>query len=222
MRIDCEKEYSPAVYEKLCAILSHKKRKPFYYPFVKRLFDIFLSLTLLILLAPLMGVIALAIKLTSKGPVLFRQIRIGKGGECFTCLKFRTMTADAPHDCPSGALRERERYITRVGAFLRRFSLDELPQLFSVLAGKMSLVGYRPLIPSESACHTMRQSLGVYVMRPGMTGYAQLSGRDRVLDKNKALLDAYYVRHASFSWDLELLCQTLISALVGRDNRDAG
>ena len=159
--------------------------------------------------------------LSGEGTILFRQVRIGKGGKTFICYKFRTMTVDAPPSLPTGALPDRERYITPVGKVLRRFSLDELPQLFSVLLGDMSLVGYRPLVREDAVCHEWREKLGVYSMRPGMTGYAQLMGRDFVSDKNKALLDAYYVRNAGLFWDIRLLFQTIACALSGRGNRDA-
>ena len=108
-----------------------------------------------------------------------------------------------------------------MGRFLRRYSLDELPQLFCVLVGKMSLVGYRPLIPEETDCHKLRESMAVYRALPGLTGYAQLAGRDLVSAKNKAILDAFYARHISFSLDAWILLKTVRAVFSGRGNADA-
>jgi len=221
MYIDAKTEYSEAVYRKLCAFLLSKKPAPFLYRTLKRWFDLLTSAVLLILLSPVMVTVAIAVALSSEGPVFFRQTRIGKNQKPFVLYKFRTMTTDAPAEIPSDSFSDRKRYVTGVGRFLRRTSLDELPQLFSVFSGDMSLVGYRPLIAAESECHALREALGVYGQRPGMTGYAQLSGRDFVQPKNKALLDAYYVKNISFSFDLKLLFRTLFLAFFGKDNRDA-
>lgn len=220
MTIDCTREYSPAVYERLLAVLSAKPLGSMY-PLIKRLFDIVLSLVLLLLLSPLMVVISFCLALTSPASVFFCQKRIGKNGREFICYKFRTMTPDAPPSCPTGELRERDRYITPIGRILRRYSLDELPQLFCVLVGTMSLVGYRPLVREDAVCHELRASLGVYRARPGITGYAQTVGRDTVYDKNKALLDAYYVGNLSLRFDLWLLFKTVGTMLSGSGNRDA-
>ena len=219
--IEAERVYSEAVYRKLAASLSPKGRASVYTKVFKRFFDIVISGFLLVLLLPLFLVLALCVRLSSRGPVFFKQERIGRYGKPFICYKFRTMTTEAPSDLPSDSFFDRKRYVTAVGRFLRRTSLDELPQLFSVFTGKMSLVGYRPLIAKERDCHAMREKLLVYRQRPGMTGYAQLSGRDFVQAKNKALLDAYYVKNASFAFDLMLLFKTLFLAFFGKDNRDA-
>ena len=221
MQIDCTKEYSPAVYERLSRSLGGGVRHSGVYLVGKRLFDLFGALVLLLVLSPVMIVIAIAVALSGKGNILFCQERIGKDGVPFICYKFRTMTVEAPSSCPSARLSNRERYITRVGKFLRRYSLDELPQLFSVVKGDMSLVGYRPLVKEDALCHAYRERLSVYVMRPGITGYAQLKGRDLVSDKNKAFLDAYYVKNASFGFDCFILFKTVAAVLVGRGNRDA-
>lgn len=221
MAIESAREYSAAVYERLSLCLASVDRKRYLYLVIKRLSDLFLSVILLILLSPLMLGIALMLLCFDKGSVFFCQERIGKDGKAFVCYKFRTMVKEAPPFCPSGELCERERYLTPIGKWLRRYSLDELPQLFSVLKGDMSLVGYRPLIASERDCHAIREALGVYRMRPGITGYAQLMGRDEVKNKNKALLDAYYVKNASLLWDIALLWKTVFSALSGKGNLDA-
>lgn len=221
MAIDCTREYSPAVYEYLLGVLAKKRISGHLYRIVKRLFDIVVSAMLILLLSPLMTVIALLLALDSPASILFCQKRIGQGGREFVCLKFRTMTPDAPPSCPTGEFYDRDRYITPIGRVLRRYSLDELPQLFCVFIGTMSLVGYRPLVKEDAVCHELREALSVYRARPGITGYAQLVGRDRVSDKNKALLDAYYVGRCSLRWDIGLLLQTLGVALSGSGNRDA-
>ncbi len=221
MAIDCTKEYSPAVYERLFGALSTERAKRRIYPFIKRFLDIVFSLVLLVLFSPLMLLIAFILAFESPANILFCQRRIGKDGREFVCYKFRTMTSDAPPSCPTCDFPDRERYITPIGRVLRRYSLDELPQLFCVLLGTMSLVGYRPLVKEDAVCHELRETLGVYRVRPGITGYAQLAGRDTVFDKNKALLDAYYVGNLSLSFDVRLLLKTLGIALSGRGNADA-
>ena len=220
MTIDCTREYSAAVYQRLSALFN-KQNKRRLYPFFKRLFDLVTAAVLLVLFLPLMVLIAFSVGLSGEGSILFRQVRIGKDEKPFICYKFRTMIPDAPPSCPSESLADRERYITAVGRILRRYSLDELPQLFCVLKGDMSLVGYRPLVKEDADCHALRAAFGVYRMRPGMTGYAQLCGRDFVCAKNKALLDAYYQTRAGFFFDLRLLLQTVSKAVRASDNQDA-
>ena len=188
------------------------------YRFIKRSFDVILALLLLVFLLPLFAVIAIAIKCDSKGPVLFIQKRVGKNGKVFNCYKFRSMSVDAPSECATSQLKNPHLYLTRVGRFLRRFSLDELPQIWCVLIGTMSFVGYRPLILSEKNCNDMRAMLSVFSMRPGITGLAQVSGRDDVYYKNKAILDAQYVKKASVLMDLKILFSTVIVVLGRKGN----
>lgn len=186
------------------------------YPVIKRILDIFFSLWLIILLLLPMGVIAAAIALTSSGGVLFCQERIGVGGKSFVCLKFRTMYTFAPRSCPKSRLEAAERYITPVGRFLRRTSLDELPQLFNVLMGDMSLVGPRPLVEEEGEIHALRRRCGVYELRPGITGLAQISGRDNVSDIEKVRLDARYARGLSLRTDVDIIIGTFFRSAKGR------
>lgn len=188
------------------------------YRIVKRCFDIAVSLVLLILLLPVLLVIGIAVKCDSKGPVFLRQKRMGKDGKVFLCYKFRSMTLDAPQNCATSCLENPEQYLTRVGAFLRKSSLDELPQLWCVLIGTMSIVGYRPLVLTEENCNEMRRRLHVFSMRPGISGYAQVLGRDEVYYKNKAILDAEYVKHASLWFDLKLMYQTVAVVLKRSGN----
>lgn len=183
----------------------------------KRLLDIVLSFLAIMLTALPMLVCALAIYIESGGPVIFRQWRMGADRRPFICFKFRTMTNDAPHSCATVALRSPERYITRVGAGLRASSLDELPQLFNVLRGDMSLIGPRPVICEEHELIGLRTSLGVYNIRPGMTGLAQVRGRDSVSIRRKAAYDTQYMEHMSLSLDARVLWRTLINVVNRSD-----
>ena len=190
------------------------------YECFKRGADAVLSFLLIIFLAIPMAGIALLILCTARGGAIFRQVRIGRGGVPFVCYKFRTMRKEAPENCPAAALLDRERWVTPVGAILRRTSLDELPQLFNVLKGDMSLVGPRPLIPREWAVHEMRHRYGVDRLRPGITGLSQVCGRDLVDDRRKAALDGRYVRRMGFLEDLRILALTLWQVLFARGVRE--
>lgn len=176
----------------------------------KRLFDLTAAVLLLVLGAPLMLFAAVAVMLEGGG-IIFRQTRMGAGMKTFVCYKFRTMRRDAPPNCATSALERPERYITRTGAVLRRLSIDELPQLINVIRGDMSLVGPRPVIPDEKELIELRRSLGVYGVRPGITGLAQLRGRDCLADRRKAAYDAQYIERMSFGYDIRLLVGTLVS-----------
>jgi len=191
------------------------------YPALKRALDIFFSYILLCAAYLPMLFIAVAIKLTSPGKVIFKQIRVGKDGRNFVCYKFRTMREDAPKNMPTSRFSDAERYITPVGRFLRRTSLDELPQLFNVICGDMSLVGPRPLIPEESDIHQKRNELGVYSIRPGITGLAQTHGRDMISDDEKLLYDAEYTKNLSLWHDIKILFLTLIKVFMAEGIKDA-
>ena len=212
--------HSDAYYEQYIAAFVPNTERRLFYRFIKRCFDIVVSLILIILLSPVMLAVAIAVRCDSEGKVIFRQRRVGRNGKTFICIKFRTMRTDAPRNCPSALLEHPERYYTRVGGFLRRSSLDELPQLWCVLTGKMTVIGYRPLIPAEEKCNDMRKRLGVFSMRPGISGYAQVLGRDEVDCKNKAILDAEYVKRASLLFDLKLIFRT-VSVVLRREGNDA-
>ena len=183
------------------------------YPVLKRIIDVVLSLLLVFFLALPMVVIAFAILFTSRGGAIFRQVRIGKDSRNFVCWKFRTMYISTPRELSSrelSSLENCEKFITPVGRFLRRTSLDELPQLFNVIKGDMSLIGPRPLIGSETEAHRMRQEQNVYSVRPGITGLAQINGRDRLCDSEKARLDTLYVQSLSFSSDVRIFFKTIL------------
>ena len=217
---DYKLQYTDEYYEEYISNFEQNTKKRYFYRFVKRSFDVFASLLGLIIALPLFIVIAIAIKFDSKGPVIFKQDRIGKGGKVFKCLKFRSMKIDTPHDVATAELEHPERCYTKVGRFLRRFSLDELPQFWCVFVGKMSFIGYRPIILAETECNEMRARLGVYAMRPGISGYAQVHGRDELVYQNKAILDAEYVKHASIIFDIKLVFHT-IACVLKRDGNDA-
>ena len=211
--------YTDAYYENYIRTFEQSKRKNFCFRFLKRTFDIVASFLMLLLLSPVFLALAIAVKLDSKGPIIFRQERVGKGGKPFTCLKFRSMYTEAPHDLATSLFQDASSYLTRVGRFMRKFSLDELPQIWCVFIGKMSFIGYRPLILNEAECNDMRRRLGVFSMRPGISGYAQVNGRDDLYYKNKAILDAEYVKRASLWFDIGILFSTIGVVLSAKGNR---
>lgn len=217
---DYKLKYTDEYYEEYITNFVQNTKKRYFYRFVKRSFDILASFVGLILALPLFIVIAIAIKLDSKGPVIFKQDRLGKGGKVFKCLKFRSMKIDTPHDVATSQLEHPELCYTKVGRFLRRFSLDELPQFWCVFIGKMSFIGYRPIVLTETECNEMRARLGVYAMRPGISGYAQVHGRDDLYYKNKAILDAEYVKQASLWFDIKLVFKT-VAVILKREGNDA-
>ena len=192
------------------------------YRVLKRFFDIIVSVVLLaVFLAPLLTFMAV-IRLTSEGNAIFRQKRIGRGGKAFACLKLRTMYIDAPKNIATAKFLNAESYITPVGRFLRRTSLDELPQLINVLMGDMSLVGPRPLIPEETEMHDKRREKGVYSIRPGMTGLAQVRGRDALSDREKLALDVEYLNNMGVFLDIKILFSTLVGVATGKGVEDGG
>ena len=187
------------------------------YEYTKRFLDVVLSAALLILLLFPMFLIAVAIRCDSAGGALFIQVRLGRDLRPFRICKFRTMRLTAPHDCPSRALvgDRRAEALTRVGRFLRRTSLDELPQLWNVLRGEMSLVGPRPIIPRETELHAFRRAWGATGVRPGITGLAQTVGRDEIDVRSKAWLDALYAANCSFVMDVRVLLRTVGAIFCG-------
>ena len=176
-------------------------RHRFYRNFAKRALDLILSGVGIAVLSPLFAGLCLAVALDSRGPIFFAQKRIGRGRRLFSILKFRTMRADTPHDVPTHQLADPERYITRVGRFLRRSSLDELPQLFNIFIGQMSIVGPRPALFNQYDLADERDKYGVNALRPGLTGWAQINGRDELPIAVKARLDGEYAEKVSFGFD---------------------
>jgi O-antigen biosynthesis protein WbqP len=178
----------------------------------KRVFDFIFGLLLLLLLLPLLSVLALVVKLTSKGPVLHWSERVGKDNRIFRMPKFRSMRIDTPQ-LPSHLLPNPSSYLTPVGSFLRRTSLDEFPQLFSILAGEMSFVGPRPALFNQDDLVALRTERGVHKLVPGLTGLAQVNGRDELPIPIKVEFDCEYLRRRSFWLDLQIIATTALKAL---------
>lgn len=174
---------------------------------LKRATDIIISLTAIFLLSAPMLVIAILIKLTSPGPILFWSSRIGRDNSTFQMPKFRTMRADAPV-VATHLFRDPKNYITPVGGFLRRTSIDEFPQLWSILIGHMSVVGPRPALYNQDDLITLRTEKNVHRLRPGLTGYAQINGRDEIPIPEKVALDEFYLNNQSFWLDLRIILET--------------
>ena len=184
-----------------------------YQRFVKRGLDIALSLAGIIVLALPLAVISLAVKLDSPGPVFFRQKRFGIHKSFFNILKFRTMRTDTPKDMPTHLLNDPTKWITKTGAFLRKTSLDELPQLFNILVGHMSVIGPRPALWNQEDLIALRDQYGANDVMPGLTGWAQINGRDELPLDVKARLDGEYAQNISFAFDVKCFVGTVKSVL---------
>lgn len=182
---------------------------------LKRAFDIVVSAIALVLLAPVMIGIGIAVRLDSPGPALHWSRRVGRDNVIFPMPKFRTMRTDVP-DVATHLLSDPARWITPIGRILRRTSLDELPQLFSVLAGQMSLVGPRPALHNQEDLVELRTRAGVHRLRPGVTGWAQVNGRDEIPIPRKVELDAEYAARAGLLFDFKILLMTFTQALRAR------
>jgi len=186
-----------------------------YRKYIKRIIDFILSLITVVILSPFLLLIAILIKLDSKGPILFKQKRIGMHKTHFYMLKFRTMRIDSPKDVPTHLLENPDQWITRVGKFLRKTSLDELPQLFNIIKGEMSIIGPRPALWNQYDLIAERDKYGANDVRPGLTGWAQVNGRDELPIEVKARYDGEYVQKMSFMFDLKCLLKTVVSVIKG-------
>lgn len=184
-----------------------------YKSFVKRVIDLVLSAIGIVILAMPMLLLALAIKLDSPGPVLFKQKRVGIHKSYFYILKFRTMRFDTPKDVPTHMLKNPEQWITRTGRFLRKTSLDELPQIFNIFVGQMSIIGPRPALWNQYDLIEERDKYGANDILPGLTGWAQINGRDELEIPVKAKLDGEYVEKMSFLFDCKCFARTVLSIL---------
>lgn len=182
----------------------------------KRFFDIVFSAAAIIVLLPLMGIVCAVIFLDDGCPVIFKQDRVGKCGKIFKVKKFRTMK-NGTRTAATSELTEASRCITRSGRFIRKTSIDELPQLFNILEGTMSFVGPRPLIPQEKNIHELRLACGVYNVCPGMTGLAQISGRDMISHEEKVKFDKEYVDNIGIFYDLKIIAKTVKTVLKGEN-----
>jgi len=178
---------------------------------VKRGIDFLLSLAGIIILSPIFLILCLAIKVDSKGPIIFKQKRVGKDKSHFNIYKFRTMKVDTPKEMPTHLLENPDFFITKVGKFLRKTSLDELPQLFNILKGDMAVIGPRPALWNQYDLIEERDKYGANDIRPGLTGLAQISGRDELEIQEKAKLDGYYTEHISFGMDVKCFFGTITS-----------
>ena len=183
-----------------------------YMP-IKRVLDVLLSGCGILILSPILGIVALAIKLESPGPVIFKQKRFGKNKEFFEIYKFRSMRTDTPKDLPTHLLNDPDRFITKTGRFIRKTSLDELPQLFNIFSGKMSVIGPRPALWNQGDLIAERDKYHANDIRPGLTGWAQINGRDELEIPVKAKFDGEYVRKMSFLFDCKCFLGTVTSVL---------
>lgn len=192
--------------------------KNFYDRIIKRIIDFVLSLAGIIVLIPVWIILAFAIKIDDPGPVLFKQKRIARDNKdgtvkYFYILKYRSMKTSTPKDMPTHLLKNPEQYITRVGGFLRKTSLDELPQIFNIFLGQMAIVGPRPALYNQTDLYEERAKYGANKVRPGLTGWAQINGRDELLIEDKARLDGEYVSRMSLIMDLKCFFGTFLSVL---------
>ena len=200
--------------EKKNSFLSVRQR--IYLPF-KRLFDILLSSLAIIVFSPLYILIAILVKCSSKGPIFFKQERIGKNKKTFKILKFRTMRSDTPKDIPTHMLNNPEIYITKIGRFLRKTSLDEIPQAFNIFIGQMSIVGPRPALWNQDDLVEERDKYHANDIRPGLSGWAQCNGRDTLPIPEKAKLDGEYIRRFNVWFDIRIIFKTVFQAFRGKD-----
>ncbi|WP_425262740.1 sugar transferase [Paenibacillus thermotolerans] len=191
------------------------RKKGFYLKFWKRVYDLATGSALFILLSPVFLVISILIKVGTKGPVIFKQKRAGAYGTYFNIYKFRTMRADTPN-VATDRLENPEQYITPIGKWLRKTSLDELPQLLNILKGEMSFVGPRPALYNQYELIKSREEQGIDVLLPGLTGLAQINGRDFISDKEKVRYDHQYLNQVSFITDVKILFKTFFSVLTSK------
>ncbi len=193
-----------------------------YQKLFKRVIDVVLALLGLIILSPVFLIVIIAIKLSSKGPILFKQKRVGKDKVLFNIYKFRTMKIDTPKDAPTHLLKNPDSYITKVGKILRKTSLDELPQLINILKGEMSVIGPRPALWNQYDLVTERDKYQANNIYPGLTGWAQINGRDELPIQKKAALDGVYMKEISFLFDAKCFIGTIISVVKNDGNVEGG
>ncbi|MDN6664500.1 MAG: sugar transferase [Tetragenococcus koreensis] len=184
-----------------------------YKKYIKRILGFILSLLGIVVLSPILLLLCIAIKIDSKGPIIFKQKRVGKNKIYFNIYKFRTMKSETPKEMPTHLLNNPEVFITRVGKFLRKTSLDELPQLFNILKGDMAVIGPRPALWNQYDLIAERDKYGVNDIQPGLTGLAQISGRDELEIPIKAQLDGKYTGSVSFTMDAKCFIGTVLSII---------
>lgn len=206
-----EKENADGVRGHLEPIGDAADHMKFYDRFIKRVIDVVLSFCALIVLSPVFLILALWIVIDDPGPILFTQKRIGKNKQYFTLHKFRSMKTSVPHDKPTHMLTNPEQYITRAGKFIRTHSLDELPQIWDIFIGNMSIIGPRPALWNQELLIAERDKYGANDIKPGLTGWAQINGRDKLEIPVKAELDGEYVERESFLFDCRCFINTVFS-----------
>jgi O-antigen biosynthesis protein WbqP len=200
----------------ISSIESKSTKKLYIYSFAKRCIDIICSLISIILLSPIFLIVAICIKYESRGPIIFKQLRAGQYSKPFYIYKFRSMTMDAPNKSTEEFL-DSSTYITKVGRFIRKTSIDELPQIFNILKGDMSIVGPRPVILREKELIELRAKNGVDQILPGITGLAQINGRDKVSLLDKVKYDTEYLNNRSLLLDLKIVGITLLKVIMRTD-----
>lgn len=210
---DNDKENADGERGHLEAIGISNVKKSFYDVYIKRFFDKMLAFIGLVLLSPIFLIVCIAIKIDDPGPTLFTQKRVGKNKQYFKLHKFRSMKMCTPHDIPTHMLEHPEQYITRVGSFLRKSSLDELPQIWDIFIGNMAIIGPRPALWNQDVLTSLRDEYSANDIRPGLTGWAQINGRDELELEAKAKLDGYYVENQSFVLDLKCFFGTIFRVL---------
>lgn len=197
------------------------KKQLRYLP-IKRMLDIILSLLALIVLSPILLIVSILIKIDSKGPILFKQKRGGKDNTHFNILKFRTMRTDAPSEAPTDQLNNATSWITKTGKVLRKTSIDELPQLINILKGEMSIVGPRPALWNQHNLIKLRTEANVHTIKPGLTGWAQINGRDENDDKEKVYWDKQYLEYFNFMFDIKCVIGTVSSVFGSKGIIEGG
>jgi len=183
------------------------------YRYLKRVIDIVLSFLGMLILSPIFLILMIAIKIDSKGPILFKQKRVGKNKQHFMIYKFRTMRYDTPKDTPTHLLANPQSYITKMGVFLRKTSLDELPQLLNIIKGEMSIVGPRPALWNQDDLIKARDRVNANSIKPGLTGWAQVNGRDELAIEIKANYDGEYVKRMSLLFDTRIFFMTIFKVV---------
>lgn len=193
-----------------------------YTKYIKRFLDIALALVLIVVLLPLFLILSAVIKIDSKGPILYRQKRVKQGKTTFSMVKFRTMRIDAPKDTPTHLLTNPEKYISRTGRLMRKLSLDETVQVFHCLGGSMSFVGPRPALWNQDDLIAERDKYGANDIKPGITGWAQINGRDELPIEQKAKLDGYYAQKISLWLDIKCIIGTIINVFGSKGVVEGG
>lgn len=199
--------------------IDEHKETNFIYKFIKRFFDIICSIIGIIILSPIFIIVSILIKLESKGPIIFKQVRAGKNSKPFYIYKFRSMKTETPN-IATNDFTDSHVYITKIGKVIRKTSIDELPQLFNILKGDMSIVGPRPVILEEVDLIDLRQSYNIDTILPGITGWAQINGRDNIGNEEKVKYDYEYLVKKNFFMDLYIIMMTVLKVFKRSDIKD--